>query len=168
MIESSKPHINELFRGTKRIGFAFTIIIATGFIFNLLKLTYCITGSFMVYVFKLISGIIGGIKIITIDSFKSLFTDLYLGVTISLMILMLYIIYNIIALILPSITVREKRLLKILLILGTAMFIIGISFEWDFPIQMMFRFTEIFDPTMGIDPIVSAMRLIILLFKTTF
>lgn len=168
MIESLKSHINEFFRRIKRIGIAFIIVLAAVFIFNPLKLTYSITDSFTVYVFKLISENSGLIKIIIIYLFESLFTDLYLGITISLMILTPYFLYNNIALILPGSTVREKKLLKISLIPGTIMFIIGISFGWYLLIQIMFHFTANLDPTMGIEPAVFALRLIILLLKTTF
>ena len=128
MIENMQPHLSELFKRIKHIGIAFVIVLSTVFMFNPLKMTFGITGSFTVYIFKLISENIGGMKIITISPFESLFTDLYLGVTISIMIILPYIIWNLIAFILPGMTVREKRLLKISLIPGTIMFIIkGIS-----------------------------------------
>ena len=100
--------------------------------------------------------------------FESLFTDLYLGVTISIMIILPYIIWNLIAFILPGMTVREKRLLKISLIPGTIMFIIGMSFAWYLLIPMMFHFTAILDPAMGIEPTVSAQKLITLLLTIIF
>jgi sec-independent protein translocase protein TatC len=131
-------------------------------------MTFGITGSFTVYIFKLISENIGGMKIITISPFESLFTDLYLGVTISIMIILPYIIWNLIAFILPGMTVREKRLLKISLIPGTIMFIIGMSFAWYLLIPMMFHFTAILDPAMGIEPTVSAQKLITLLLTIIF
>jgi sec-independent protein translocase protein TatC len=158
--ESLQPHLNELLRRVERIGVAFVVLLLTVLMFNPLKLTYGITGSFTVYVFKLISKNIGGIKIITISPFESLFTDLFLGVTISFMILLPYIIYNVIAFILPGITMREKRLLKISLIPGTIMFIVGMSFAWYILIPMMFHFTAMLDPAMGIEPTVSAQKLI--------
>ena len=76
------------------------------------------------------------------------------------MILLPYIIYNVIAFILPGITMREKRLLKISLIPGTIMFIVGMSFAWYILIPMMFHFTAMLDPAMGIEPTVSAQKLI--------
>ena len=119
MIENMQPHLSELFKRIKHIGIAFVIVLSTVFMFNPLKMTFGITGSFTVYIFKLISENIGGMKIITISPFESLFTDLYLGVTISIMIILPYIIWNLIAFILPGMTVREKRLLKISLIPAT-------------------------------------------------
>ena len=168
MIENMQPHLSELFKRIKHIGIAFIIVLSIVFMFNPLKMTFGITGSFTVYIFKLISENIGGMKIITISPFESLFTDLYLGVTISIMIILPYIIWNLIAFILPGMTVREKRLLKISLIPGTIMFIIGMSFAWYLLIPMMFHFTAILDPAMGIEPTVSAQKLITLLLTIIF
>ena len=168
MIENMQPHLSELFKRIKHIGIVFIIVLSTVFMFNPLKMTFGITGSFTVYIFKLISENIGGMKIITISPFESLFTDLYLGVTISIMIILPYIIWNLIAFILPGMTVREKRLLKISLIPGTIMFIIGMSFAWYLLIPMMFHFTAILDPAMGIEPTVSAQKLITLLLTIIF
>ena len=168
MYEEMQPHLSELFRRLKHIGIAFTIVLLTVFMFNPVKLTFGLTGSFTVYVFKLISQNIGGVKIITISPFESLFTDLFLGVVISIMILLPYILYNVFAFIIPGMSKREKRLLKLSLIPGTIMFIVGMSFAWYLLIPLMFHFTAILDPAMGIDPTVSAQKLIGLLLTIIF
>ncbi len=168
MLDELQPHLSELFRRLKHIGIAFVIVLLTVFLFNPLKLTYGLTGSFTVYVFRLISENIGGVKIITISPFESLFTDLFLGVVISVMILLPYILYNVIGFVLPGMSKREKRLLKISLIPGTIMFIIGMSFAWYLLIPLMFHFTAILDPAMGVEPTVSAQKLIGLLLTIIF
>ena len=168
ILEEMQPHLSELFQRLKHIGIAFAIVLFTVFMFNPVKLTYGITGSFTVYVFNLISRNIGGVKIITISPFEALFTDLFLGVVISVMILLPYIIYQVIAFILPGMSKREKRLLKISLIPGTIMFIIGMSFAWYLLIPLMFHFTAVLDPAMGIEPTVSAQKLIGLLLTIIF
>ena len=94
ILDELQPHISELFRRLKHIGIAFVIVLLTVFMLNPLKLTYGLTGSFTVYVFRLISQNIGGVKIITISPFESLFTDLFLGVVISVMILLPYILHE--------------------------------------------------------------------------
>ena len=139
MLDELQPHIFELFRRLKHIGIAFVIVLLTVFMFNPLKLTYGLTGSFTVYVFRLISEDIGGVKIITISPFESLFTDLFLGVVISVMILLPYILYNVFAFVIPGMSKREKRLLKLSLIPGTIMFIVGMSFAWYLLIPLMFH-----------------------------
>ena len=48
------------------------------------------------------------------------------------------------------------------------MFIIGMSFAWYLLIPMMFHFTAILDPAMGIEPTVSAQKLITLLLTIIF
>ena len=168
VLDELQPHISELLRRLKHIGIAFVIVLLTVFMFNPLKLTYGLTGSFTVYVFRLISENIGGVKIITISPFEALFTDLFLGVVISVMILLPYILYNVIAFILPGMSKREKRLLKISLIPGTIMFIVGMSFAWYLLIPLMFHFTAILDPAMGIEPTVSAQKLVGLLLTIIF
>ena len=168
MYEEMQPHLSELFRRLKHIGIAFTIVLLTVFMFNPVKLTFGLTGSFTVYVFKLISQNIGGVKIITISPFESLFTDLFLGVVISIMILLPYILYNVFAFVIPGMSKREKRLLKLSLIPGTIMFVVGMSFAWYLLIPLMFHFTAILDPAMGIQPTVSAQKLIGLLLTIIF
>ncbi len=168
VLDELQPHLSELFRRLKHIGIAFVIVLLTVFMFNPLKLTYGLTGSFTVYVFRLISENIGGVKIITISPFESLFTDLFLGVVISIMILLPYILYNVFAFIIPGMSKREKRLLKLSLIPGTIMFIIGMSFAWYLLIPLMFHFTAILDPAMGVEPTVSAQKLIGLLLTIIF
>ena len=168
MLDELQPHLSELFRRLKHIGIAFVIVLLTVFMFNPLKLTFGLTGSFTVYVFRLISENIGGVKIITISPFESLFTDLFLGVVISVMILLPYILYNVFAFVIPGMSKREKRLLKLSLIPGTIMFIIGMSFAWYLLIPLMFHFTAILDPAMGIQPTVSAQKLIGLLLTIIF
>ena len=168
MLDELQPHLSELFRRLKHIGIAFVIVLLTVFMFNPLKLTFGLTGSFTVYVFKLISQNIGGVKIITISPFESLFTDLFLGVVISVMILLPYILYNVFAFIIPGMSKREKRLLKLSLIPGTIMFIVGMSFAWYLLIPLMFHFTAILDPAMGVEPTVSAQKLIGLLLTIIF
>ena len=168
ILDELQPHLSELFRRLKHIGIAFVIVLLTVFMFNPLKLTYGLTGSFTVYVFRLISENIGGVKIITISPFESLFTDLFLGVVISIMILLPYILYNVFAFIIPGMSKREKRLLKLSLIPGTIMFIVGMSFAWYLLIPLMFHFTAILDPAMGIQPTVSAQKLIGLLLTIIF
>ena len=168
MLDELQPHISELFRRLKHIGIAFVIVLLTVFMFNPLKLTFGLTGSFTVYVFRLISENIGGVKIITISPFESLFTDLFLGVVISVMILLPYILYNVFAFIIPGMSKREKRLLKLSLIPGTIMFIVGMSFAWYLLIPLMFHFTAILDPAMGVEPTVSAQKLIGLLLTIIF
>ena len=163
-----QPHLSELFQRLKNIGIAFVVVLLTVFMFNPLKLTFGLTGSFTVYVFRLISENIGGVKIITISPFESLFTDLFLGVVISIMILLPYILYNVFAFVIPGMSKREKRLLKLSLIPGTIMFIVGMSFAWYLLIPMMFHFTAILDPAMGIQPTVSAQKLIGLLLTIIF
>ena len=168
MFDELQPHLSELFRRLKHIGIAFIIVLLTVFMFNPLKLTFGLTGSFTVYVFRLISQNIGGVKIITISPFESLFTDLFLGVVISVMILLPYILYNVFAFIIPGMSKREKRLLKLSLIPGTIMFVVGMSFAWYLLIPLMFHFTAILDPAMGIQPTVSAQKLIGLLLTIIF
>ena len=168
VLDELQPHISELFRRLKHIGIAFVIVLLTVFMFNPLKLTFGLTGSFTVYVFRLISENIGGVKIITISPFESLFTDLFLGVVISIMILLPYILYNVFAFVIPGMSKREKRLLKLSLIPGTIMFIIGMSFAWYLLIPLMFHFTAILDPAMGVEPTVSAQKLIGLLLTIIF
>lgn len=168
ILDELQPHLSELFRRLKHIGIAFVIVLLTVFMFNPLKLTYGLTGSFTVYVFRLISENIGGVKIITISPFESLFTDLFLGVVISVMILLPYILYNVFAFVIPGMSKREKRLLKLSLIPGTIMFIVGMSFAWYLLIPLMFHFTVILDPAMGIQPTVSAQKLIGLLLTIIF
>ena len=168
MFDELQPHISELFRRLKHIGIAFVIVLLTVFMFNPITMTYGLTGSFTVYVFRLISENIGGVKIITISPFESLFTDLFLGVVISIMILLPYILYNIFAFVIPGMSKREKRLLKLSLIPGTIMFIVGMSFAWYLLIPLMFHFTAILDPAMGIQPTVSAQKLIGLLLTIIF
>ncbi len=168
MLDELQPHLSELFRRLKHIGIAFVIVLLTVFMFNPLKLTYGLTGSFTVYVFRLISENIGGVKIITISPFESLFTDLFLGVVISVMILLPYILYNVFAFVIPGMSKREKRLLKLSLIPGTIMFVVGMSFAWYLLIPLMFHFTAILDPAMGIQPTVSAQKLIGLLLTIIF
>ena len=168
MFDELQPHLSELFRRLKHIGIAFVIVLLTVFMFNPLKLTFGLTGSFTVYVFRLISENIGGVKIITISPFESLFTDLFLGVVISVMILLPYILYNVFAFVIPGMSKREKRLLKLSLIPGTIMFIVGMSFAWYLLIPLMFHFTAILDPAMGIQPTVSAQKLIGLLLTIIF
>ncbi|MBX8640867.1 MAG: twin-arginine translocase subunit TatC [Thermoplasmata archaeon] len=168
ILDELQPHLSELFRRLKHIGIAFVIVLLTVFMFNPLKLTFGLTGSFTVYAFNLISKNIGGVKIITISPFEALFTDLFLGVVISIMILLPYILYNTIAFILPGMSKREKRLLKISLIPGTIMFIVGMSFAWYLLIPLMFHFTAILDPAMGVQPTVSAQKLIGLLLTIIF
>ena len=168
MFVELQPHISELFRRLKHIGIAFDIVLLTVFMFNPITMTYGLTGSFTVYVFRLISENIGGVKIITISPFESLFTDLFLGVVISIMILLPYILYNIFAFVIPGMSKREKRLLKLSLIPGTIMFIVGMSFAWYLLIPLMFHFTAILDPAMGIQPTVSAQKLIGLLLTIIF
>ncbi|MBX8640840.1 MAG: twin-arginine translocase subunit TatC [Thermoplasmata archaeon] len=168
MLDELQPHISELFQRLKHIGIAFVIVLLTVFMFNPLKLTFGLTGSFTVYVFRLISENIGGVKIITISPFESLFTDLFLGVVISVMILLPYILYNVFAFIIPGMSKREKRLLKLSLIPGTIMFIVGMSFAWYLLIPLMFHFTAILDPAMGVEPTVSAQKLIGLLLTIIF
>ena len=166
--DEMQPHLSELFQRLKHIGIAFVIVLLTVFMFNPLKLTFGLTGSFTVYVFRLISENIGGVKIITISPFESLFTDLFLGVVISIMILLPYILYNVFAFIIPGMSKREKRLLKLSLIPGTIMFIVGMSFAWYLLIPLMFHFTAILDPAMGVEPTVSAQKLIGLLLTIIF
>jgi sec-independent protein translocase protein TatC len=168
MLDELQPHLSELFQRLKHIGIAFVIVLLTVFMFNPLKLTFGLTGSFTVYVFRLISENIGGVKIITISPFESLFTDLFLGAVISIMILLPYILYNVFAFVIPGMSKREKRLLKLSLIPGTIMFIVGMSFAWYLLIPMMFHFTAILDPAMGIQPTVSAQKLIGLLLTIIF
>ena len=168
VLDELQPHLSELFRRLKHIGIAFVIVLLTVFMFNPLKLTFGLTGSFTVYVFRLISENIGGVKIITISPFESLFTDLFLGVVISVMILLPYILYNVFAFIIPGMSKREKRLLKLSLVPGTIMFVVGMSFAWYLLIPLMFHFTAILDPAMGIDPTVSAQKLIGLLLTIIF
>ena len=168
ILDELQPHLSELFRRLKHIGIAFVIVLLTVFMFNPLKLTFGLTGSFTVYVFRLISENIGGVKIITISPFESLFTDLFLGVVISVMILLPYILYNVFAFIIPGMSKREKRLLKLSLIPGTIMFVVGMSFAWYLLIPLMFHFTAILDPAMGIEPTVSAQKLIGLLLTIIF
>ena len=168
MLDELQPHLSELFQRLKHIGIAFVIVLLTVFMFNPLKLTFGLTGSFTVYVFRLISQNIGGVKIITISPFESLFTDLFLGVVISVMILLPYILYNVFAFVIPGMSKREKRLLKLSLIPGTIMFIVGMSFAWYLLIPLMFHFTAILDPAMGIQPTVSAQKLIGLLLTIIF
>ncbi|MBX8642862.1 MAG: twin-arginine translocase subunit TatC [Thermoplasmata archaeon] len=168
ILDELQPHLSELFRRLKHIGIAFVIVLLTVFLFNPLKLTYGLTGSFTVYVFRLISENIGGVKIITISPFESLFTDLFLGVVISIMILLPYILYNVFAFVIPGMSKREKRLLKLSLIPGTIMFIVGMSFAWYLLIPLMFHFTAILDPAMGVEPTVSAQKLIGLLLTIIF
>ena len=48
------------------------------------------------------------------------------------------------------------------------MFIIGMSFAWYLLIPLMFHFTAILDPAMGIQPTVSAQKLIGLLLTIIF
>ena len=168
ILDELQPHLSELFRRLKHIGIAFVIVLLTVFMFNPLKLTFGLTGSFTVYVFRLISENIGGVKIITISPFESLFTDLFLGVVISVMILLPYILYNVFAFVIPGMSKREKRLLKLSLIPGTIMFIVGMSFAWYLLIPLMFHFTAILDPAMGIQPTVSAQKLIGLLLTIIF
>ena len=168
MLDELQPHISELLRRLKHIGIAFVIVLLTVFMFNPITMTYGLTGSFTVYVFKLISQNIGGVKIITISPFESLFTDLFLGVVISVMILLPYILYNVFAFVIPGMSKREKRLLKLSLIPGTIMFIVGMSFAWYLLIPLMFHFTAILDPAMGIQPTVSAQKLIGLLLTIIF
>ena len=168
ILDELQPHLSELFRRLKHIGIAFVIVLLTVFMFNPIKMTYGLTGSFTVYVFRLISENIGGVKIITISPFESLFTDLFLGVVISVMILLPYILYNVFAFIIPGMSKREKRLLKLSLIPGTIMFIVGMSFAWYLLIPLMFHFTAILDPAMGVEPTVSAQKLIGLLLAIIF
>jgi sec-independent protein translocase protein TatC len=168
ILDELQPHLSELFRRLKHIGIAFVIVLLTVFMFNPIKMTYGLTGSFTVYVFRLISENIGGVKIITISPFESLFTDLFLGVVISLMILLPYILYNVFAFVIPGMSKREKRLLKLSLIPGTIMFIVGMSFAWYLLIPLMFHFTAILDPAMGVEPTVSAQKLIGLLLTIIF
>ena len=168
ILDELQPHISELFRRLKHIGIAFVIVLLTVFMFNPITMTYGLTGSFTVYVFRLISENIGGVKIITISPFESLFTDLFLGVVISVMILLPYILYNVFAFVIPGMSKREKRLLKLSLIPGTIMFIVGMSFAWYLLIPLMFHFTAILDPAMGIQPTVSAQKLIGLLLTIIF
>ena len=168
MLDELQPHLSELFRRLKHIGIAFVIVLLSVFMFNPLKLTFGLTGSFTVYVFRLISENIGGVKIITISPFESLFTDLFLGVVISVMILLPYILYNVFAFVIPGMSKREKRLLKLSLIPGTIMFIVGMSFAWYLLIPLMFHFTAILDPAMGIEPTVSAQKLIGFLLTIIF
>ena len=168
MLDELQPHLSELFQRLKHIGIAFVIVLLTVFMFNPLKLTFGLTGSFTVYVFRLISQNIGGVKIITISPFESLFTDLFLGVVISVMILLPYILYNVFAFVIPGMSKREKRLLKLSLIPGTIMFVVGMSFAWYLLIPLMFHFTAILDPAMGIQPTVSAQKLIGLLLTIIF
>ena len=168
MLDELQPHLSELFQRLKHIGIAFVIVLLTVFMFNPLKLTFGLTGSFTVYVFRLISENIGGVKIITISPFESLFTDLFLGVVISIMILLPYILYNVFAFVIPGMSKREKRLLKLSLIPGTIMFIVGMSFAWYLLIPLMFHFTAILDPAMGVEPTVSAQKLIGLLLTIIF
>ena len=168
ILEEMQPHLSELFQRLKHIGIAFVIVLLTVFMFNPLKLTFGLTGSFTVYVFRLISENIGGVKIITISPFESLFTDLFLGVVISIMILLPYILYNVFAFIIPGMSKREKRLLKLSLIPGTIMFVVGMSFAWYLLIPLMFHFTAILDPAMGVEPTVSAQKLIGLLLTIIF
>ena len=168
ILDELQPHLSELFRRLKHIGIAFVIVLLTVFMFNPLKLTFGLTGSFTVYVFRLISENIGGVKIITISPFESLFTDLFLGVVISVMILLPYILYNVFAFVIPGMSKREKRLLKLSLIPGTIMFVVGMSFAWYLLIPLMFHFTAILDPAMGIQPTVSAQKLIGLLLTIIF
>ena len=168
MLDELQPHLSELFQRLKHIGIAFVIVLLTVFMFNPLKLTFGLTGSFTVYVFRLISENIGGVKIITISPFESLFTDLFLGVVISVMILLPYILYNVFAFVIPGMSKREKRLLKLSLIPGTIMFVVGMSFAWYLLIPLMFHFTAILDPAMGIQPTVSAQKLIGLLLTIIF
>ena len=168
MFDELQPHLSELFQRLKHIGIAFVIVLLTVFMFNPLKLTYGLTGSFTVYVFRLISENIGGVKIITISPFESLFTDLFLGVVISIMILIPYLLYNVFAFIIPGMSKRENRLLKLSLIPGTIMFIVGMSFAWYLLIPLMFHFTAILDPAMGVEPTVSAQKLIGLLLTIIF
>ena len=163
-----QPHLSELFQRLKNIGIAFVVVLLTVFMFNPLKLTFGLTGSFTVYVFRLISENIGGVRIITISPFESLFTDLFLGVVISIMILLPYILYNVFAFVIPGMSKREKRLLKLSLIPGTIMFIVGMSFAWYLLIPLMFHFTAILDPAMGVEPTVSAQKLIGLLLTIIF
>ena len=61
-----QPHLSELFRRLKHIAIAFVIVLLTVFMFNPITMTYGLTGSFTVYVFRLISQNIGGVKIIPI------------------------------------------------------------------------------------------------------
>ena len=168
MLDELQPHLSELFRRLKHIGIAFVIVLLTVLMFNPITMTYGLTGSFTVYVFRLISQNIGGVKIITISPFESLFTDLFLGVVISVMILLPYILYNVFAFIIPGMSKREKRLLKLSLIPGTIMFIVGMSFAWYLLIPLMFHFTAILDPAMGVEPTVSAQKLIGLLLTIIF
>ena len=168
ILEEMQPHLSELFQRLKHIGIAFTIVLFTVFMFNPLKLTFGLTGSFTVYVFRLISENIGGVKIITISPFESLFTDLFLGVVISVMILLPYILYNVFAFVIPGMSKREKRLLKLSLVPGTIMFVVGMSFAWYLLIPLMFHFTAILDPAMGVEPTVAAQKLIGLLLTIIF
>ena len=168
MFDDLQPHLSELFRRLKHIGIAFVTVLLSVFMFNPIKMTFGLTGSFTVYVFRLISENIGGVKIITISPFESLFTDLFLGVVISVMILLPYILYNVFAFVIPGMSKREKRLLKLSLIPGTIMFIVGMSFAWYLLIPLMFHFTAILDPAMGIQPTVSAQKLIGLLLTIIF
>ena len=163
-----EPHLSELIWRIRNIGIAFVITLLTVFMFNPLKMTYGIDGSFTVYVFNLISHNIGNVKIITISPFESLFTDLFLGVVISIMVILPYIIYNFIGFILPAMTIREKRLLKFVLVPATVMFFIGVSFAWYLLIPLMFHFTAVLDPAMGIEPTVSAQKLITFLLTIIF
>ena len=168
ILEEMKPHLSELFTRVKHIGIAFVIVLLTVFMINPVKMTYGLTGSFTVYVFNLISHNIGNVKIITISPFEALFTDIFLGVVISVMILLPYILYEIMAFVLPGMTRREKRLIRISLIPGTIMFIIGVSFAWYLLIPLMFHFTAVLDPSMGIEPTVSAQKLIGFLLTIIF
>lgn len=168
MFAQMQPHLSELVRRIKHIGIAFVIVLLTVFMFNPVKMTFGLTGSFTVYVFNLISHNIGGVKIITISPFEALFTDLFLGVFITFMILLPYILYNVIGFILPGMSKREKRILKLSLVPGTIMFLIGVSFAWYILIPLMFHFTAVLDPAMGIEPTVSAQKLIGLLLTIIF
>lgn len=168
MLERLQPHISELFRRVKRIGIAFVIVFLAIMLFNPLKMTFGITGSLTVYIFHLMSGNIGGIRIITISPFEALFTDMFLGAVISLMTVMPYIIYNIIAFVLPGMTQRERRLTKLILLPSSVMFIVGVSLAWYLVIPLMFHFTAILEPAMGIEPTVSAQKLVSFLLTIIF
>lgn len=163
-----EPHLQELAGRLKHIGIVLVSVMLVIFLFNPVKLTYGLTGSFTVYMFNVITHDIGDLKIITISPFESLFTDLYLGLVLSLMIILPYILYEMFAFILPGISAREKKLLKISLIPGTAMFIVGIMFAWYLLIPLMFHFTVVMDNAMNIEPTVSAEKLIGLLLTIIF
>ena len=102
------------------------------------------------------------------DIIHAAMNDLFLGVVISVMILFPYILYNVFAFVIPGMSKREKRLLKLSLIPGTIMFIVGMSFAWYLLIPLMFHFTAILDPAMGVEPTVSAQKLIGLLLTIIF